>query len=435
MLMIFSTVLSGPLSTTTVESTETVTEGTDYYVSQDRGRGRKGTLEEPAKDLAAIAAFLEPGDRVHIAAGTYISKTGRGTDVINVPVSIFGGYSNDFQTRDPWGEYQTILSGTNDYNRSETTERLAILTDRSHREWAGTVAIDGIIVDNGPRNRYATDRRVNLLRKASPVAGEAPTPGNAGIKVRVGALTQVEVTNCVVMNIGSSQGAIEVQLGREGTGLIHNNLVVNNTGEGIYCKTNHHAQDGMPSFTVTHNTVLFSWTYDGIASFGGSSLMMDAYCRVTAENNVFGFGDQGGVNNVKICKDLTLNNNLFFGHGLFDYREFRSDLPLDELEDYAEHLNPNSSSNFSAEVNLPVANEWANLYFNRTQISRAEVDAAATVSSSGENQLRSILGLNLQGSTVSLDADVWLHQMAVEDALPLGMEMYDGTGCSKPNLN
>ena len=55
-------------------------------------------------------------------------------------------------------------------------------------------------------------------------------------------------------------------------------------------------------FLVKNNTVLFNWTADAIASSGGSSLMMDAYCKVTAENNVFGFGDLGGVNNIKKCK-------------------------------------------------------------------------------------------------------------------------------------
>jgi len=407
--------------------------GKEYFVSQNKGRGRVGSMEQPAKDLAAIAAFLEPGDRVHIAQGIYISKTGRGTDIIEVPISIIGGYSDDFQSRDPWGKYRTILSGTNDYNKSETTERLAILTNKKYREWEGTVNIDGIIVDNGARNRYAKGEDKLLLRKASPVAQEAATPGNPGIRVRVGAKTNIVVTNCVVINCASSQGGIDVQIGRDGKGLIENNLIVNNTGEGIYCKTLHHGVTGMPQFTVRNNTVLFSWIYDGIASSGGSSLMMDAYCIVNAENNVFGFGDMGGVNNVKQCKSLTLIGNLLFGHKEFDYREFRSDMPLEEMENYAEKLDPKSVGNVSELVELPLNQEWASLYFNRQKISRAEVDASVTVSNSEENQVRSILGLPLQGSTVSKDVEIWLHRMQVEDAIRLGMKSYEGKGCVNPN--
>ena len=410
-----------------------VETGKDYYVSKNTGKGRLGSKEQPAKDLAAIAAFLEAGDRVHIAEGIYTSKTDRGTDVIDVPVSIIGGYNTSFTKRDPWGAHRTIFSGSNDYNRSETTERLAILTDKKFRTWQGTVRVDGIIVDNSARNRYATDKHQLLLRKASPVKQEAATPGNPGIKVRVGAETNVEVVNCIVINCGSSQGAIDVQVGRNGKGLIANNLLVNNTGEGIYCKTNFHSATDMAEITVRNNTVLFSWTYDGIASYGGSCLMVDAYMKVVAENNVFGFGDMGGVNNVKKCKSLSLNDNLFFGHTLFDYREFRSDLPLEELEDYAEFLEPVSSGNISKEVKLPMDKDWAGLYFNRTRLTRAEIDDAVQVSNSGENQLRSILGLPLQGSTVTKDVEVYLHQIDLDDAIKLGMQQYEGRGC-QPGL-
>lgn len=422
-------------TTSTGKTDNTITDnnemGKDYYVSQTKGKGRKGTMEQPAKDLAAIAARLEAGDRVHIAAGFYTSKTDRGTDIINVPISIYGGYSDDFQSRDPWGESQSILAGKNDYQTSETTERLGIFTEKKFRGWEGTITIDGIIVDNGPRNRYKTSKRQLLLRKASPIAQEAATPGHAGIKVRVGAKTNVEITNCIVMNTASSQGAIEVQLGTSGKCTIQNNLVVNNTGEGIYCKTNSHSATDMPEFNVQNNTILFNWTNDAIASSGGSSLMVDAYCKVTAQNNVFGFGDQGGVNNVKKCKDLTLKNNLFFGHGMFDYREFRSDMPLAELEDYAEFLNPDSESNFSKTVELPVNEDWAKLYFGRKKVSRAEVDAAVKVSSSDVNELRSMLGLNLRGSDVNIDADIWLHQMDVASVIQLGVNTYEGAGCQR----
>ncbi len=430
LMLSLSLSLAGTMSGTELPAAST--SGKDYYVSQNTGRGRVGTKEQPAKDLAAIAAFLEPGDRVHIAVGSYTSKTDRGTDIIQLPVSIYGGYDDYFNSRDPWGSCRTVLTGTNDYNRSETTERLAILSDKKYRDWEGTVVVDGVIIDNGPRNRYASDKRILLLRKASALAGEAATPGMPALRIRVGAKTKVEVRNCVVINSGTSQGAIDVQVGREGKAVIENNLIVNNTGEGIYCKTNHHGETGMPEFVVRNNTILFNWTNDAIASVGGSSLMVDAYCAVVAENNVFGFGDAGGVNNIKLCKRLTLKNNLFFGHKTFDYREFRSDLPLEEMEDYAENLRPESVGNYSKVVKLDLNAEWAKLYFNRQKISRAEVDAASTVTNSGENQLRSILGLPLQGSSVDMDADIWLHQMNLDDAVKLGLDQYEGAGCQNP---
>ena len=57
--------------------------------------------EKPAKDMGNIIKKLSPGDTVHIAAGVYLGKGKNGSDVITVPVSIIGGYSDDFSRRDP----------------------------------------------------------------------------------------------------------------------------------------------------------------------------------------------------------------------------------------------------------------------------------------------------------------------------------------------
>lgn len=432
MMTLFSFALA---ATTTAQMSEATSTGKDFYISQNNGKGRLASKEKPAKDLAAIISFLEAGDRVHIAEGTYISKAGRGTDILEVPVSIIGGYSSDFQTRDPWGKHKTIFSGINDYAKSESSERLAILTNKKFRTWEGTIKIDGIIVDNGARNRYKTDATKLIVRKASGATGDAATPSTAGIKVRVGAMTNVEITNCVVMNCAASQGAMDVQMGRSGKAKIHNNLLVNNTGEGIYCKTLYHSKSDQSEFEVTNNTILFSWKYDPIATYGGSCIMLDASVKVMAKDNVFGFGEMGGVNNVKKCMNLNLTENLFVGNGIFDYREFRSDLPLDELEDYADCLDPNSGGNFSEEIKLDINKDWAAAYFGRTKITREAVDAAVTVANSDANQLRSMFGLNLQGSTVDMDVNVFLHQINLDDVIRLGDSTYEGKGCSNSKMN
>ena len=199
------------------------------------------------------------------------------------------------------------------------------------------------------------------------------------------------------------------------------------------CKSNHHGTSGLPTYTVRNNTILFTWKYDAIASFGGNSLMFDNALNLTAEHNVFGFSDLGGVNNIKQCKTVTLKNNLFVGHKKYDYQEYSTGLKLDELEDYANYLTRESGGNYSQEIKLDVNKPWAEKYFGRKEISRAEVDAAAKVSNSGANQLRGMFGLPLQASGVSTDAEVWLHRMALEDAIRLGQKPYGkGQGCSKP---
>lgn len=421
-------------STNNTNSAGTVNEdsGSHYYIRPD-GKGKTATKESPAKDIAAIAMQLKAGDVVHLATGIYTSKADQSSDVFTVPISIIGGYSPDFSTRDPWGKYKTVFSGSNDINKGLTTERIGILTDKGFKDWKGEIVIDGIIVDNGARNYYSSDKEEFIRRKASPEKGMNPTPNTPGIKIRTGSGTKVIVKNCIVTNTAPTQGAIDVQVGKDGAATIENNLIVNNTGEGIMCKSNHHGASGQPSYTVKNNTILFTWKYDAIASHGGNSLMFDNALSLTAENNVFGFSDYGGVNNIKQCKTVTLKNNLFVGHKKYDYQEFSTGLKLDELEDYANYITSASENNYSQEIKLNVNKAWAEKYFGRVEISRAEVDAAAKVSNSGANQLRAMFGLPLQASSVKKDAEIWLHRMALEDVIRLGISTYGkNTGCSMP---
>lgn len=425
-----STSAAKPAPAAASNSSAAPAEGRHFYIRPD-GRGKDATKEAPAKDIAAIAMQLQAGDVVHIAAGTYTSKADQSSDVFTVPFSIIGGYNADFSARDPWGQFKTVFSGSNDISKALTTERIGILTDKDFRDWKGEIVIDGIIVDNGARNYYAEAEELFIRRKASAEKGMNPTPNTPGIKVRTGGNTRVIIRNCMVTNTAPTQGAIDVQVGKDGSALIENNLLVNNTGEGIMCKSNHHGTTGLPSYVVRKNTVLFTWKYDPIASHGGNSLMFDNSLTLVAEDNVFGFSDYGGVNNVKQCKTVTLRNNLFVGHKKYDYQEFGTGLKLDELEDYANYITRESGGNYSQEISVPLNKTWAERYFSRKEISRAEVDAAAKVSNSGANQLRAMFGLPLQASSVAMDAELWLHRMSLEDAIKLGTKPYGkGAGCS-----
>ena len=134
-------------------------QGRDWYVSKTTGSGRLGTKEQPAKDLGNIISLLKPNDKIHIAEGTYMSKGKRGSDEINVPVQIYGGYDVTFSTRAPWTEHKTIFTGTNEYLKL-TTPRIYIRTDQQRGKngqlaEGGLIVVDGIIVNNGPRNRLS----------------------------------------------------------------------------------------------------------------------------------------------------------------------------------------------------------------------------------------------------------------------------------------
>ena len=63
----------------------------------------------------------------------------------------------------------------------------------------------------------------------------------------------------------------------------------------------------------------------------------------------------------------------------------------------------------------------------------AKAEADVKVIESDWNELRSILGLPLKGTSVGEFSDVWLPRIQVEDALVTGSErVLEAYGCQKP---
>ncbi len=422
----------------TTKTKNAATKGRIWYVSKTTGSGQLGTKNKPAKDLGNIIHRLKPNDIIYIAEGVYMSKGKRGSDEINVPVQIYGGYDTSFTTRDPWGEHKTIFSGVNEYMKL-TTPRLYIRTDQlrdanGKKMQGGLIVVDGIIVDNGPRNRYHLNKDLAIRRKASPKSGQNPSPESGGIVIVGSKFTNIAVQNCVVMNTAPTEGAISVRVFQGGKGVIQNNFCINNTGYGIQARTGYMGSDAslIPKFIVKHNTVLFTWKHDAVASYGGDGLALDKNLTALVENNVFGFGHMGGI--YSKGANLTLNNNLFTGNSKYDFKEINSKMRVADILDESEQLNLESAGNESLLIKIPVAKRWAKIYANRKELSRADVDAAVHVSNSGANQLRSMLGLNVQGGSVKMDADIFLPKITIEEALPAGKLPWNGKGCQMPKF-
>lgn len=411
-------------------------EGREWFVSASNGSGQLGTKERPAKDLGNIIHHLKPNDVIRIAGGTYMSRGASGSDEINVPVSIIGGYDETFSYRDPWDKHKTIFTGTNDYKKS-TDPRIYIRTDQQREangqlSQGGTIIVDGIIIDNGPRNRYHQKKGLAIRRKANPATNENPSPNSGGIVIVASKYTNVAVQNCVVMNTAPSEGALSVRIFQGGQGIIRNNLTINNTGYGIHARTGYTGSDPnlTPRFHIYNNTSLFNWKHDAVASYGGDALALDQYLTAKIENNVLGFGHMGGI--LSKGAKIELKNNLFTGNSKYDYSERGAEMRVDAIVDEAMFVDPMSEGNETAMIQIPMAERWANIYANRVEITREQVDAAVTVSNSGANQLRSMLGLNLQGSTVKMDAEIFLPLLKLEEGLPVGFQTWNGKGSFIP---
>ena len=415
----------------------------DYYVSASRGKGKKASKEKPAKDLGNIVSKLKPGDTIHIAGGKYTGKGDCGSVVIKVPVSIIGGYSDDFSSRDPWGKHQTILTGINKSDNWDRDPALFIDLNRYREKAMPEIVVDGIIVDHADRNRYAADKKIKIVRSANPKLKQNPTPDRGGLVIGVGKTGdlngkwKVTVRNCIVMNTAPPQGALTVA-GYKGSEItIENNLVINNTGTGIMCATKFAGRDEKqsPKFNVKNNTILFSWKYEPSAqSYSGNSIYFDTGVMASVKNNVLAFADKIGVNNIKKAKIL-LAENIILGNVEADYLEFNTKMALDDMEDEGEFLHEDSTDNVCEKIKVPVSKEWATLYASRVLVDRNAAEADIKAQKTAANEIRSILGLPLRAGTVDgPTSNVWLPQMSIEMAVKCGSQKYlSKYGCSVPS--
>lgn len=420
----------------------------DFYVSANLGKGRKGTKEEPVKNIGNVLKDLAAGDTIHVAQGVYTGMSDAGWVSIEVPVKIIGGYDDTFSKRDPWGAHQTVLSGDNKSANYKNEIRLRIDLSKFNREKkmefhrAGKptvydVVVDGIIVDNAGRNRYSDDKKLKIVRKANPKTGENPTPDGPGLSVMAPIFGTATVQNCVVVNCAPTEGALTVTGNEGGKLTVKNNLVVNNTGVGLFCRTafNPSADKDVAEFEVANNTVLFSEKYDAFGGINGHAFKLDAAVKINAQFNVFAFSDQAGVFNAakSKVKKLTLANNLVCANQLADMVEIDTKIPVKEWEDNAQELSRESEGNAGTLFKVPVAADWLGVYMARNIIDRNAAEADVKAEKTRINEWRSILGLPLQAADLNVDSDVWLPQLPLDQALKAGEQPYlEKYGCKKP---
>ena len=67
------------------------------------GEGGDGSQAKPFGDPWQALEKCEAGDSIHIAGGKYFGKLNQGQWAVPFDnLQIYGGYDNEFKTRDPW---------------------------------------------------------------------------------------------------------------------------------------------------------------------------------------------------------------------------------------------------------------------------------------------------------------------------------------------
>jgi hypothetical protein len=125
----------------------------DLYVAKSRGdNGNPGTTEAPFKNIDAALAKSAPGDTVHVAEGVYFGLRGRGYIEAPHPVTLLGGYADDFSGRDPLA-HPTLLQPDQESAGKSGNPILTLKSSQPGR----TFRIDGFVFDGGFRNAYSAE--------------------------------------------------------------------------------------------------------------------------------------------------------------------------------------------------------------------------------------------------------------------------------------
>ncbi|HHW97734.1 MAG: DUF1565 domain-containing protein [Myxococcota bacterium] len=122
----------------------------EYYVSKDTGNNKNdGSKASPFKNLQKAIDVAQDGDTIYVAAGNYCGMMDRGIITLDKTLTILGGYSPDFSTRDILTHRSTIIPVSKaDVNR----DKGVIFVDQGEKK--GKTVIDGFIFDHADTNNY-----------------------------------------------------------------------------------------------------------------------------------------------------------------------------------------------------------------------------------------------------------------------------------------
>eukprot|EP01156_Anaeramoeba_ignava_P006224 Anaeramoba_ignava/a348081_1922.p1 GENE.a348081_1922~~a348081_1922.p1 ORF type:complete len:428 (-),score=76.86 a348081_1922:84-1367(-) len=313
---------------------------TDLYVSFSTGTNSgNGQKDKPFKFLWKALNKAQAGDTVHVAEGRYPGQTSSGVmPKITQAISIIGGYTTDFSTRNPF-EHLTIIGPKPD-TQGKTDWSIKIEPAK-----AGKVIVDGFCIDRGQNNYYygagppGPNNKIEGLQDNTAWGYGQLNRKSSGSCPTIEILNRGEntVRNCILIN--NAWWGIYVKCG--GDSLIENNFILSSQGRAIEAIPG--GGWGKPTITIKNNTVLFGHS---LKTTEGRALSTDPRDEKTAkyviENNVLAFNHGGGVTTKFNPKEgsLVLNNNKFWfnrradlnfgaGTGTANAQNFEDDLEFD----------------------------------------------------------------------------------------------------------
>ncbi len=333
-------------------------QAADLYVSLNTGaNGNDGSKAAPYKNLWKALKVAQAGDVIHVAQGVYQGQTKRGWFDITEPVSIIGGYSDDFSSRDPLKNV-TMLQPKNENNKDQGTG-LGILNIGFEGKQNVNMVIDGLVIDEAYSNTYHPVKgkpegfALGMLVPQGPAKGntldnptvEASNPSRVAAMIYIRGVYDtgnITIQNCVFAN-GDNYGIMGGW--PEGKVSVLNNVFVNNRMIGVELTGAKPDQYGKPTpnianLEVANNTILFTWSRTNEMVDMGYGLRCNAKFNCDFHNNIIGLSVFSGIDMTKgedKTKNIKIDNNVFFlnkkGDLSFTISPNMKFIGVDEFED------------------------------------------------------------------------------------------------------
>jgi len=387
--------------------------GADLYVSQATGKKKgPGTKEAPFKAIPDAVKAAAPGDTIYIAAGTYTGKLGVSEIIIDKAVTLKGGYSADFATRDI-AKNPTLIQPVNAKN---DTKGIGLLTLNPPAGPGPDLVIDGLVIDQSYMNSYhdvkGKPEGVETGMWLEPPAKGSKDPFGSAKSYSIYKETQnrfegnVIIQNCVIANAGNFGICLSQY---KGTVKILNNVFVACRMESceVSCSS---AQAGAVQCEFAYNTVLFTWSRTSELSDMGYGFRCMTKVSSNIHHNIFGLSIFAGVGNDKgdpKTKKVSLNDNIFFLNKIADVTAVKSpnilklrvdDEAFEDMGDFPgmESVENNISLKDPAAFKGIIDNAYLTAFLNVSYSEKTDYDE-----NSPANIFRAAMGMNKVGKISS----------------------------------
>ena len=412
--------------------TASAASAADIYVSLENGKNKnEGTKEAPLKNLWKALENAKDGDTIHLAEGNYPGKMKQGWFKMEKPVSIIGGYSNDFSERNPL-THKTMFQPLNENNDKKGTGLglLHLEFDKTNNAPKGfKMVIDGLIFDDGFASSFhATKGKPEGLDTGMWLQGPAKNINDPfasseryGIYSATASRGEGEITiqNCTFVNIGNYGLNLNWYKGKVN---VINNVFCNTRmiGANVTCS----AAAPSVEWEFAKNTVLYTWSR--ISDLGDMGFGVRTNTGVTANihDNIIGLNVLTGFDNTKgdPKKKITkLDGNVFFLNRGSDVQMTISpsiakvrvdgfeDLEgTDGIESIEDNVDLKDPKVFEGRLNPTYLNAFLSMKYSES----------TKVPENQANALRGVLGLPLQG-TIKTNVEMFANRYPMEDSLKL----------------